>query len=153
MTQPEQVQAMVARTVQDIGPLTVMVANAGITKVKGVLELTAEDVRETMDVNFMGVFNCYQAAAKLASFAITVNAYAPGIVATPMWKGLREGLEERNAMSKETTLEEYAASNNAMKRLGKPEDIANVIGGFLVRPDASYVTGQTIVVDGGIIFT
>ena len=205
VTKPEEVKAMVDKTVEEIGPLTVMVANAGICKVKGVLELTAADVQETMDVNFMGVFNCYQAAARqmivqgprkgsesgyrilgassmmgiqaqplsthytaskfavrgmthvfameLAQHSITVNAYAPGIIGTPLWKGIREGLEERKFMDKQTTLEEHASRMSYMKRLGQPEDVANVVGGFLVGPDAAYVTGQTIVIDGGIVFT
>ena len=205
VTQSREVQAMVDATVRKLGSLTIMIANAGISKVRSVLELTEADVRETMDINFMGVFHCYQAAAKqmiaqgprkksesgyriigaasimafkaqplsthytaskwavrgmthvfameLAKHSITVNAYAPGIIGTPMWKSIREGLEERNFMDKKTTLEDYASNINVMGRLGAPEDVANVVGGFLTGPNAAYLTGQTIVVDGGIVFT
>ena len=92
-------------------------------------------------------------AMELAKHSITVNAYAPGIIGTPMWNSIREGLEERNFMDKKTTLEDYASNINIMGRLGAPEDVANVVGGFLTGPNAAYLTGQTIVVDGGIVFT
>ena len=205
VTQSREVQAMVDATVRKLGSLTIMIANAGISKVRSVLELTEADVRETMDINFMGVFHCYQVATKqmiaqgprkksesgyriigaasimafkaqplsthytaskwavrgmthvfameLAKHSITVNAYAPGIIGTPMWNSIREGLEERNFMDKKTTLEDYASNINVMGRLGAPEDVANVVGGFLTGPNAAYLTGQTIVVDGGIVFT
>ncbi len=205
VTENEEVQAMVDEVVKTLGPLTIMIANAGISKVKGVLELTQVDVRETMDINFMGVFNCYQAAAKqmvaqgprgdsetgyrilgaasimafkpeplsahytaskwairgmthvfameLARYGITVNAYAPGIIETPLWKSIRQGLEERNLMKPEMKLADHAKKLSAMGRLGTPDDIANVVGGFLVGPNAAYMTGQTIVIDGGIVYT
>ena len=41
-----------------------MIANAGIAQVKDVLELSEEDVERMFNVNFFGVFNCYQVAAK-----------------------------------------------------------------------------------------
>jgi meso-butanediol dehydrogenase / (S,S)-butanediol dehydrogenase / diacetyl reductase len=40
-----------------------------------------------------------------------------------------------------------------MKRVSVPDDVGKVVGGFLAGPDSEFVTGQTIVVDGGIIFT
>lgn len=55
---------MIQKSVDTLGPLNVMVANAGIAQVKKVLDLTEEDVRRMFDVNFFGVFNCYSSAAK-----------------------------------------------------------------------------------------
>jgi NAD(P)-dependent dehydrogenase (short-subunit alcohol dehydrogenase family) len=55
---------MIDRTVKELGPLTIMVANAGIAQVKAVLEISEEDVRKMFEVNFMGVWNCYTLAAK-----------------------------------------------------------------------------------------
>ncbi|WP_411377615.1 SDR family oxidoreductase [Limosilactobacillus reuteri] len=46
---------------------------------------------------------------------------------------------------------ETFAKNIAMKRLSEPEDVANVVS-FLAGPDSNYVTGQTIIVDGGMQF-
>lgn len=55
---------MIEKTVEALGPLNLMVANAGITQVKPLLEVTQEDWTRMFDVNARGVFNCYQAAAK-----------------------------------------------------------------------------------------
>lgn len=43
------------------------------------------------------------------------------------------------------------AKDIAMKRLSEPEDVANVVS-FLAGPDSNYITGQTIIVDGGMQF-
>jgi NAD(P)-dependent dehydrogenase (short-subunit alcohol dehydrogenase family) len=59
-----EVETMIATVVEKLGPLNLMVANAGIAQVKPLLETTEEDVRRIFDVNVMGVFNCYNAAAK-----------------------------------------------------------------------------------------
>ncbi|KAL8712499.1 MAG: hypothetical protein Q9220_003347 [cf. Caloplaca sp. 1 TL-2023] len=59
-----EVESMVQTAVERLGPLSVMVANAGIAQVKGVLDLTEEDVEKMFNVNFFGVFHCYQIAAK-----------------------------------------------------------------------------------------
>ena len=64
MTKIEEVEKMIETSVQALGPLNLMVANAGITQVKPLLEVTQEDWTRMFDVNARGVFNCYQAAAK-----------------------------------------------------------------------------------------
>lgn len=60
----EEVAHMVDASVTALGPLAVMVANAGITQMKPVLELSEDDVHRMLSVNFVGIFNCYQLAAK-----------------------------------------------------------------------------------------
>jgi NAD(P)-dependent dehydrogenase (short-subunit alcohol dehydrogenase family) len=55
---------MVQKSVKALGPLTVMVANAGIAEVAPVLEISDDDVRMMLDVKFKGVWNCYTIAAK-----------------------------------------------------------------------------------------
>lgn len=55
---------MVEHSVAELGPLSTMVANAGIAQVKGLLRLTEEDFKRMFEVNVFGVFNCYAAAAR-----------------------------------------------------------------------------------------
>lgn len=77
-------------------------------------------------------------AKELGARNVTVNAVAPGFIKTPMTDALTE--EQRNKMLELV----------AMKRYGNPEEVANVIS-FLCSEDASYVTGQTIEISGGLM--
>ena len=74
---------------------------------------------------------------EFASRGVTVNAVAPGFIETAMTRKLPEDI--RNEMLKHIALGTY----------GEPEDIANVVK-FLASPDARYVTGVVIDVDGGL---
>ncbi|HKB86135.1 MAG TPA: SDR family oxidoreductase, partial [Ignavibacteriaceae bacterium] len=76
-------------------------------------------------------------ARELASRNITVNAVAPGFIETGMTQKLDE--KQREALLK----------NVPLGRMGTPEDIAKVVG-FLCSPEADYITGQVIAVDGGM---
>lgn len=76
-------------------------------------------------------------AREVASRGITVNAVAPGFIETDMTAKLTE--KQREALIK----------NIPMQRLGKPEDVAKVVG-FLASDEAAYITGQVIAVDGGM---
>lgn len=82
-------------------------------------------------------------AIELGPFGITANAVAPGFVVTEMTAALAERLG--------STLEEFTQERAAItpvRRAGSPADIAGVIA-FLASDDASFITGQTIYVDGG----
>ncbi|MBN6205953.1 3-oxoacyl-[acyl-carrier-protein] reductase [Ralstonia pickettii] len=86
-----------------------------------------------------GVIGLTKTAAKeLASRNILVNAVAPGFISTDMTDVLTE--EQKEKMLAMIPLE----------RLGSPEDVANVVR-FLVSDDASYMTGQTLHIDGGMV--
>jgi len=77
------------------------------------------------------------AAVEFARYNINVNAIAPGLISTP-------GVD--NLMNKIT---QYAFTKFVpLKRIGKPQDIAEVAA-FLASDSSSYITGQTLVVDGG----
>ncbi|EMF14961.1 NAD(P)-binding protein [Sphaerulina musiva SO2202] len=198
-----EVTHMIEHVVQELGPLTTMVANAGIAQVKPLLDLTEDDFERMFRVNVFGVQNCYQAAAKqiikqgtatpespakligcssivgfkpfallshysaskwavrgltqayameMAEYNITVNAYAPGIVGTAMWDLIDEKLGEKTGAQKGDTIKKYTGELIALKRTSTPEDVAKLVS-FLGSSDSNYVTGQTQVVDGGIIFT
>ena len=68
---------------------------------------------------------------------LRVNAVAPAIVKTQFATALYEGREEQ------------VASAYPLKRLGAPQDVAGAVS-FLLSADAAWVTGQTLVVDGGV---
>jgi 3-oxoacyl-[acyl-carrier protein] reductase len=82
-------------------------------------------------------------AIELGPFNITVNAVAPGYVATPM----TAATAERVGMSTEDHQSEVAL-RTPLRRVAQPEEIASVIA-FLASDDASYVSGQTLYVNGG----
>ena len=82
-------------------------------------------------------------AIELGPFNITVNAVAPGYVATPM----TAATAERVGMTAEDH-QRAAAEMTPLRRVGQPEEIAAAIA-FLASDDASYVSGQTLYVNGG----
>lgn len=91
-------------------------------------------------------------AMEMAEHKITVNAYAPGIVGTAMWDLIDEELGKKKGAKKGDMIKKYSSDLIALGRTSVPEDVSNTVS-FLCSPDSDYMTGQTIVIDGGIIFT
>ncbi len=79
------------------------------------------------------------AAFELARYQITVNGVEPGLVLT-------SGIEDALSESRRERMAEYVP----LKRWGKPEEVAHAML-YLASPEAGYVTGQTIVIDGGAL--
>ncbi len=79
-------------------------------------------------------------ATELGDFGIIVNAMAPGMTPTPT----------NRKVWKESSLFEATAKRQAIKRIETPEDLANAVS-FLTSDDAAFITGQTLVVDGGLV--
>lgn len=92
-------------------------------------------------------------AMEVAKHKIQVNAYAPGIVGTAMWDVIDEKLGEIEGRPRGETIKKYVGELTAMGRTSTPDDVAKVVGGFLCGGDSDFMTGQTVVVDGGIIYT
>lgn len=92
-----------------------------------------------------------QAAAKeYASAGITVNSYCPGIVGTDMWVEIDERFSEITGAPKGETYKKYV-EGIALGRAQTPEDVAALVS-FLSSDDADYITGQSILTDGGIVY-
>lgn len=89
-------------------------------------------------------------ARDLADEGITVNAYAPGIVKTPMMFDIAHQVGKNAGKDDEWGMQTFA-KDIALKRLSEPEDVANAVS-FLAGKDSDYITGQTLIVDGGMQF-
>jgi 3-oxoacyl-[acyl-carrier protein] reductase len=126
---------------------TIRAASRGMMKKRGgrvinitsVVGLTGNKGQANYAASKAGLIGLTKAVAKeLASRGILVNAIAPGYVETDMTADLPEAARDG------------LMSQIALGRLGKPEDIASVVR-FLAGPGASYMTGQVLVVDGGMV--
>ncbi|KAG1785453.1 uncharacterized protein HD556DRAFT_1314234 [Suillus plorans] len=84
------------------------------------------------------------AAIELGHNGITVNAYAPGTIQTPMLARLAGSADYNDIYDELKRL-------SSVGDLGSTQDIANLVS-FLVTPEARFITGQTITIDGGIFF-
>lgn len=109
----------------------------------------ASALQSAYSASKFGIRGLTQSAAKeLAKDQITVNAYNPGIVRTP----LRDGIDKKTAAIKGLTVPQQQANcltEIGLGREGTPADVANLVS-FLVGPDGGYTTGQSIQVDGGM---
>ena len=100
-----------------------------------------------------GVVGITQSLAKeLAPAGITVNAFCPGIIDTDMWSYNDSAWGKLLGDYKPGELMAKWVSEIPMGRAGKGEDVANLVA-FLASDDASYITGQTINIDGGMFMS
>jgi 3-oxoacyl-[acyl-carrier protein] reductase len=182
VTSAEACDALLGEVEKSLGPVAILVNNAGITRDNLAMRMKDSEWDAVIDTNLKAVFRMSKlvmrgmmkartgriinitsvvgssgnpgqanyAAAKagvagmtralaqeLGSRNITVNCVAPGFIDTDMTKELPEA--QREALQ----------GKIALGRLGKPEEIAAVVG-FLASPSASYVTGATLHVNGGM---
>jgi 3-oxoacyl-[acyl-carrier protein] reductase len=176
---PDELTAMLDRVVTSFGALDIVVNNAAVLRDRTLKNMSGVEWQDVIDTNLTGVFNVCKAAAprmadggrivsmasisgvigfygqanyaaakagvmgitkvlakELASRRITVNAVAPGVALTEMGQSIPE--KARVEMLKQIPLGRFA----------EPDEIARVIL-FLCSDLASYVTGQTIHVNGG----
>jgi 3-oxoacyl-[acyl-carrier protein] reductase len=179
----EQVAAALAAAESALGPVDVLVNNAGLTRDNLLLRLTDADWDTVLDANLKGAFHTTRAVVKgmmkrrggriinitsivglvgntgqanyaaskagligftksvakeYAGRGILANCIAPGYIETDMTGGLPDA-------AKATLLQDIA-----LGRLGRPEDVAGAAL-FLASDLAAYITGQVLVVDGGMV--
>ncbi|GCE82226.1 acetoin reductase [Komagataeibacter diospyri] len=108
---------------------------------------------------FLGVYSATkfavrgltQAAAKeLAPFGITVNAYCPGVVGTDMWVDIDRRMAEATGAEIGATYRKYV-SGITLGRAETPDDVAAFVA-WLASADSDYMTGQSVLIDGGMVF-
>jgi meso-butanediol dehydrogenase / (S,S)-butanediol dehydrogenase / diacetyl reductase len=88
-------------------------------------------------------------AREFAEHGITVNGFAPGVVETPLWDDLDAVIAERDHKEKGEAIGEFAAGI-LRGRTATPDDIAPTAL-FLASADSDYMTGQVIMIDGGMV--
>jgi 3-oxoacyl-[acyl-carrier protein] reductase len=177
VSQAEAVARMLDHVASALGPIDILVNNAGMAIVRGIDDLTESDFDATIAVNLKSAFLCTQAvvaamrakkwgrivnissgaargagaigvhynaskagmegltrgyAARLVKDGITVNAVAPSLIETDMMRGRSD-----------------LARNIPLGRLGHPEEVAQAV---LMVIGNDYMTGQTIILNGGMAF-
>lgn len=184
MGDPAQIDELFDKIETEVGPVSILVNNAGIAKAGDFLSYSLEDFLEVLSVNLVGVFRATQCAAKtmidkgirgaivnmssinaqvaipaipaycaskggvmqltkasalaLAPHGIRVNAVGPGSIDTEMMSGVNANPEAMARVMLRTPL----------GRVGAAREIGDVVA-FLASDKASYITGETIYVDGG----
>ena len=142
---------MVAHVHEQLGGLDILINNAGITRDTLLVRMKDEDFDAVIGTNLKGIYACTKAAAKagvigfskaaakeFAPRGITVNVVAPGFIDTDMTAVLKDSIREK------------LVEGIPLGTLGKPEHVADAVL-FLVSDAASYITGQTLNVDGGMV--
>ncbi len=182
VTKQEDVDRTFAEVEEKLGPVEILVSNAGITRDGLLLRMKEQDFADVVDANLTGAFRVSKRATQsmlrarkgriilvssvvgllgqagqanyaaskaglvgfarslareLGSRSITVNVVAPGPVDTDMTRALGE-----------EKLQAFAALV-PLGRIATTDEIAGVIS-FLASPDAAYITGAVIPVDGGL---
>ena len=109
-----------------------------IINISSIIGLTGNSGQANYAASKAGIIGFTKSIAReIASRGITVNAVAPGYIETDMTLKLKENTRQE------------IQKNIPLGRLGSPKDVAGVCL-FLASPQADYITGQTIVVDGGL---
>ena len=182
VTAPGAIDALVDEIAKNVGAISILVNNAGITRDNLLMRMKDEDWQAILDTNLSSVYRASKAvmrgmmkarhgrivniasvvgvtgnagqsnyaaakagiiafskslAKEIGSRGVTVNVVAPGFIATDMTRDLPE--ESRQALIRQI----------ALGRLGEPADIARAVA-FLAGPAATYITGETLHVNGGM---
>jgi len=135
VSDPDQAAELVATTVRELGSVDILVNNAGIEHSRPLLDLDVKDWDAVIAVNLRGAFCCLQAAGRAMR-----DSGRGGAIVTPINEATLEYPQ------KVATLQRIIP----LRRMGPPTEVADVVV-FLASDAASYVTGSTYYVDGGMI--
>lgn len=93
-----------------------------------------------------------QAAARaFGKEGITANCFCPGVVATPMWDVIDKGFRDNKLTTKENEAFDTFAATAVLGRASQPADLVGVAR-YLASSDSDFMTGQSLMVDGGMVF-
>ena len=124
---------------KNVIPYMMKSRSGNIVNISSVVGISGNAGQTNYSASKAGIIGFTKSLAKeVASRNIRVNAVAPGFIETSMTDVLKDEIKEE------------IAKNIPLKRMGKPEDVANVVK-FLVSEDSSYITGQVINIDGGML--
>jgi NAD(P)-dependent dehydrogenase (short-subunit alcohol dehydrogenase family) len=192
-----EIDALVDKTITELGHVDILVNNAGFTKSLGFFDVTDSDWDRMFAINTRAVFFCMQrvaremikrksgkiiniasvagkgarqtsniayasskgaviamtriGASQLASFNINVNSICPGPTRTPLFEAvMMKELPKRVGLTEEEAMKRLEAAI-PLGRANTPDDVAN-LAAFLASAEADNITGQSLNVDGGLVW-
>ncbi|KAF9820737.1 hypothetical protein IEO21_01180 [Rhodonia placenta] len=147
----EGVRKMIAQTVRRLGGLDVMVANAGYSTLGSLVEFSTQDWDRMMSVNLRGVMLCY----KYAAIQMIKQGRGGRILGGPMASAYSASKFAIRGLTQSAALE-LAPHNITNLNLpanipvAEPDAVASWVA-YLVKPEAYFITGQTVMMNGGMV--